>query len=93
MIIGTLAALYLVLEAGFDLFREHPTWMYREGLMRKIVIVLLYADTLLLFIAGFIGAISFFIKGHIWKPVTKGIIINIILWFVSAGLILFTFAF
>ena len=51
LIIGTLLALYLTINVGYDLFCVHKAWMYRDGLIQKIVLVLLYADIPLLFIA------------------------------------------
>ena len=63
--------------AGFDLSWKHSAWMHREGLMQKVGCVALYADIPLLFIAGLISTISLFRKGHIWRPITKGIIVNI----------------
>ena len=85
LIIGTLLALYLTINVGYDLFWVHKAWMYRSGLTHKIGFVVIYANIPLLFIAGLISIISFFRKGHIWKPITKGIIINIILWLILAG--------
>ena len=94
LIIGTLLALYLTVNVGYDIFWVHKAWMYREGLMQKVVLVLLYADIPLLFIAGLFSTISLFRKGHIWKPITKGIIVNIlILCLILAGIILINFAF
>ena len=94
LITGTLLALYLTISVGYDLFGVHNAWMYRDGLMQKIVLVLLYADIPLLSIAGLTSTISFFRKGHIWKPVAKGIIVNIlILCLILAGIILINFAF
>lgn len=86
--IGTLLALYLTINVGYDLFWIHKAWMYRDGLIQKIVLVLLYADIPLLFIAGLTSTISFFRTGDIWVPVTKGIIINIILWLTYAGIMI-----
>ena len=86
LIIGTLLALYLTINVGYDLFCVHNTWMHREGLIYKIGFVVLYADMPILFIAGLTSTISFFRKGHIWKPITKGIIINIIIWLLVVGL-------
>lgn len=86
LIIGTLLALYLTVYGGYDLIWKHPTWMFRDGLIQKIVLVLIYSDIPLLFIAGLTSTISFYRKGHIWKPITKGIIINIILWLLVVGL-------
>ena len=85
LIIGTLLALYLTINVGYDLFCVHKAWMYRSGLTHKIGFVVIYANIPLLFIAGLTSTISFFRKGHIWKPITKGIIINIILWLILAG--------
>ena len=86
LIIGTLLALYLTVYGGYDLIWKHPTWMFRDGLIQKIGFVVIYADIPLLFIAGLTSSISFFRKGHIWKPITKGIIINIIIWLLVVGL-------
>ncbi len=94
LIIGTLLALYLTINVGYDMFWVHKAWMHRESLIHKIVLVLLYADIPLLFIAGLTSTISFFRKGHIWKPVVKGIAVNIlILCLILAGIILINFAF
>ena len=86
LIIGTLLALYITIDGAIDLFWIHTTWMYRDGLIQKIGFLLICADFPLLAIAGLTSTISFLRKGHIWKPITKGIIINIILWLILAGL-------
>ena len=86
LIMGTLLALCLTVYEGYDLFWIHNAWMYRDGLLAKICVIGTYADIVLLFVAGLTSTISFFRKGHIWKPITKGIIINIILWLILAGL-------
>ena len=86
LIIGTLLALYLTINVGYDLFCVHNVWMFRDGLMQKVGFVALYVNLPLLFIAGLTSTISFFRKGHIWKPITKGIIINIIIWLLVVGL-------
>ena len=88
LIIGTLLALYLTINVGYDLFCVHNTWVHREGLIYKIGFVVLYADMPILFIAGLTSTISFLRKGHIWRPITKGIIINIYLWLSLAGLMI-----
>jgi hypothetical protein len=88
LIIGTLLALYISITGAYDIFVVHTTWMHRDGLIQKIVLVLLYSDIPLLFIAGLTSTISFFRKGHIWQPVTKGIIINIFLWLTYAGIMI-----
>ena len=86
LIIGTLLALYLTINVGYDLFCAHNVWMFRDGLMQRVGFVALYVNIPLLFIAGLTSTISFFRKGHIWKPITKGIIINIIIWLLVVGL-------
>ena len=65
--IGTLLALYLTINVGYDLFWIHKAWMYREGLIQKIACVGLYAIIPLAFIAGLICTISFLKKGHIGR--------------------------
>ena len=86
LIIGTLLALFLSINVGYDLFWVHKAWMYRSGLTHKIGLVVIYANIPLLFIAGLISIISFFRKGNIWRTITKGIIINIIIWLLVVGL-------
>ena len=86
LIIGTLLALYISITGAYDIFVVHTTWMHRDGLILKIIYIMLCADFPLLFLAGLTSTISFFRKGHIWQPVTKGIIVNIILWLTSAGI-------
>lgn len=86
LILGTLLALCLTVYEGYDLFWIHNTWMYRDGLLAKICVVGIYANIVLLFFAGLTSTVSFFRMGHIWKPITKGIIINIVLWLILAGL-------
>ena len=95
LIIGTLLALYIIIEVAHALYwGQLTTLMLRIGLIQKIVLVLLYADIPLLFIAGLTSTISFFRTGNIWKPVVKGIAINIlILCLILAGIILINFAF
>lgn len=88
LFIGTLLALYLTIDGGYDLFYKHSAWRYRDGLIHKIGSAALYTNIPLLFIAGLTSTISFFRKGHIWKPITKGIIVNIVLWLILAGMMI-----
>lgn len=88
LIIGTLLSLYLTINVGHDLFCVHNVWMYRDGFVHIIGLVVLYADLPILFIAGLTSTISFFRKGHIWRPVTKGVVVNIVLWLILAALII-----
>lgn len=88
LIIGTLLALYISITGAYDIFVVHTTWMHRDGLILKIIYIVLCADFPLLFLAGLTSTISFFRKGHIWQPMTKGIIINIFLWLTYAGIMI-----
>ena len=88
LIIGTLLALYISITGAYDIFVVHTTWMHRDGLILKIIYIALCADFPLLFLAGLTSIISFIRKGEIWRPVTKGIIINIILWLTYAGIMI-----
>ena len=88
LILGTLLALLLTIYEGNSLFRTHTAWLYRDGFMQKVAIVGIYADITLLFIAGLASTISFFRKGHVWRPITKVIIINVILWLIYAGIMI-----
>ena len=67
LIIGTLLALYLTINVGYDLFCVHKAWMYRDGMIQKIACVGLYATIPLSFIAGLIYTISFLKKGHVGR--------------------------
>ncbi len=85
LITGTLLALYLTIEVGYAIYWEQfTTLMLRGGVMSKIALIVIFTYFPLLFVAGLISTISFFRKGHIWEPVTKGIIVNIYLWLTLA---------
>ena len=88
LIIGTILALYISITGAYDIFVVHTTWMHRDGLILKIIYIVLCADFPLLFLAGLTSTISFFRKGHIWRPITKGIIVNIFLWLGLAGVMI-----
>ena len=86
LITGTLLALYLTIEVGYAIYWEQfTTLMLRGGVMSKIALIVIFTYFPLLFVAGLISTISFFRKGHIWEPVTKGIIVNIYLWLTLAA--------
>ncbi len=88
LIIGAILALYISITGAYDIFVVHTTWLHRDGLILKIIYIMLCADFPLLFLAGLTSIISFLRKGDIWVPVTKGIIINIILWLTYAGIMI-----
>ena len=67
-------------------------WAMREGILDKLTIFIFYADMPLLSAASITSIISFFKRGHIWAPITKGIAINIIVWLVLLVLIFLVFA-
>ena len=82
---GTLLALYLTIHEGYNLFWTHTAWLYRDGVMPKLNIVV-FADFALLSIAGLISTVSFFLKKPIWKSITKIIVVNVLLWLLIAVL-------
>ena len=88
LIIGTLLALYITIDGLYDIFWIHNTWLHRGGLIQKIVFLVICADFPLLAIAGLISTVSFFLKKQIWKPITKGIIVNVALWLIMAGIMI-----
>ena len=88
LIIGTLLALYITVDGAIDLFWIHTTWMHRDGLIQKIGFVVISADFALLAIAGLVSTVSFFLKKQIWKPITKGIIVDVALWLIMGGLMI-----
>ena len=89
LITGTLSALYLSIKVGYAIYWEqYTTLMLRGGVMSKIALIVIFTYFPLLFVAGLISTISFFRKGHIWEPVTKGIIVNIYLWLTLAAVMI-----
>lgn len=89
LITGTMLALYLTIEVGYAIYWEQfTTLMLRGGVMSKIALIVIFTYFPLLFVAGLISTISFFRKGHIWEPVTKGIIVNIYLWLTLAAVMI-----
>ena len=67
-------------------------WAEREGIIDKLTIFIFYADMPVLLTASITSIISFIKRGHIWAPITKGIVINIIVWLVLLALIFLVFA-
>lgn len=80
LILGTILALFLAVEFGIEIFYQNTIWMEREGLKGRAIFVGTFIDFVLLMLAGGISIISFFRNGQLWKPITKGIIINILIW-------------
>ena len=80
LLVGTILAMGLSAEYGYEIFYKNTIWMKREGFIGKLVFVGVFADFVLMMISGCVSLISFFSNGQLWKPITKGVIINIILW-------------
>ena len=75
-----------------SLFGDNGGWEMREEIIDKLTIFIFYADMPVLLVASITSIISFFKRGHIWAPITKGIVINIIVWLVLLALIFLVFA-
>ena len=92
LILVAFLALFFTLIWTSSLFGENGGWAMREGILDKLTIFIFYADMPLLSVASITSIISFFKRGHIWAPITKGIVINIIVWLVLLALIFLVFA-
>lgn len=92
LILVAFLALFFTLIWTSSLFGENGGWAMREGILDKLTIFIFYADIPLLSAASITSIISFFKRGHIWAPITKGIVINIIVWLVLLVLIFLVFA-
>ena len=83
LVIGTALSLLLAIADAYNMFVTHTTWLYRGVNALSVLIVIDYL--LILPIAGLVSTYSFFAKGTIWKVITKGIILNIMVY-ILAGL-------
>lgn len=83
LVIGTALSLLLAIADAYNMFVTHTAWMYRGANALSVLIVIDYL--LVLPIAGLVSTYSFFTKGTIWKVITKGIILNIMVY-ILAGL-------
>ena len=92
LILVAFLALFFTLIWTNSLFGENGGWAEREGIIDKLTIFIFYADMPVLLVASITSIISFFKRGHIWAPITKGIVINIIVWLVLLVLIFLVFA-
>ena len=92
LILVAFLALFFTLIWTNSLFGENGGWAEREGIIDKLTIFIFYADMPVLLVASITSIISFFKRGHIWAPITKGIVINIIVWLVLLVLIFLAFA-
>ena len=91
LILVSFLALFFTLLWTNSLFWDGG-WEEREGIIDKLTIFIFYADMPVLLVASITSIISFFKRGHIWAPITKGIVINIIVWLVLLVLIFLAFA-
>jgi hypothetical protein len=83
LVIGMALSLLLAIADAYNMFVTHTAWMYRGVNALSGLIVIDYL--LILPIAGLVSTYSFFTKGTIWKVITKGIILNIMVY-ILAGL-------
>ena len=92
LILVAFLALFFTLLWTNSLFGDNGGWEMREEIIDKLTIFIFYADMPGLLVASITSIISFFKRGHIWAPITKGIVINIIVWLVLLVLIFLVFA-
>ena len=82
LILGTVLAGYITADSIRELYFEKTTWMYRGGFFYKLPFILVGLDFIYLTITGLISCISFLRQGHIWKPLTNIILVNIATFFI-----------
>lgn len=81
LVLGTILSLIISIDTISD-FTHLGTLIARAPIMTYLLLV----DFIVLFpISGLISTYSFFTKGKIWKVITKGIILNIMVY-ILAGL-------
>lgn len=80
LIIGTALSAYVSAWGIYDACFKHTIWLYRDGVLAKIIMALFALDLIILTVAGFVSCISFFKKRELWRIITKGILINVALW-------------
>ena len=83
LVLGTVLSLLLAIADSYHMFVTHKAWMYRGVNTLSVLLIIDYM--VILPIAGLISTYSFFTKGKIWKVITKGIILNIMVY-ILAGL-------
>ena len=83
LVLGKVLSLLLAIADSYHMFVTHKAWMYRGVNTLSVLLIIDYM--VILPIAGLISTYSFFTKGKIWKVITKGIILNIMVY-ILAGL-------
>ena len=83
LVLGTVLSLLLAIADSYHMFVTHKAWMYRGVYTLSVLLIIDYM--VILPIAGLVSTYSFFTKGTIWKVITKGIILNIMVY-ILAGL-------
>lgn len=58
----------------------HTTWQFR---MKGFGIIMM-ANMVLMTLAFAVSSVSYLRNGDLWKPIVKGILINLTLWFILA---------
>lgn len=88
LVLGTILAAYITIGLPIDLY-QHTTLWYRSGILGKTLLCIICLDFLMMTIAGIISCTSFFRNKFAWRPITKVIIINIILLLICTGISLY----
>lgn len=77
-LLGTILLAYVTVDTIIDMFFYHTTWLYRPGWAQKAVVLVIMLDFILMTLVSIASTVSLFLNKDYWKPLTKGIIINII---------------
>lgn len=88
LVVGTLLALSIAVELCREMFFQNMIWWERDIFWVKALVIMTFADFVLLTVAGCVSMVSFFSKGKLWIPIVRGIIINVIFWLVVLLLII-----
>lgn len=71
---------YMTIYGIFDAYFIHNTWLYRDGILAKVVFAILSVDLIVMSVVGFISCISFFRRRELCRILTKVIIVNVALF-------------
>ena len=80
LVFGTSLISYITIYGLYDAYFIHNTWLYRDGILAKVVFAILSIDLIVMTIAGFISCISFFRRRELCRILTKVIIVNVALY-------------
>ena len=71
---------YMTIYGICDAYFIHDTWLYRDGILAKVVFAILSVDLIVMSAVGFISCISFFRRRELCRILTKVIIVNVALF-------------